>query len=238
MRRVIATLVALTAVSVVLAECSHSVSKNDVPMPEALNTRALVIIMDGPVAILSHDSLSNRDNIMVQADVVKQADIYAYFRRHYTGTASRSIIIKAAPTVKYGTVLIVMDAAVSAGLQEIGFAHRVRGGLDDQNPPAGFEKFVPLKVRTPTLERHGAVVDQHPIVVAVDRNDRIWIDRKRSSSSTLYPDMAKAVAFHAVSGYSKHISLIADADADWETIIKIMDAGSQAGDDDIGFVTQ
>jgi len=155
MRRVIATLVALTAVSVGLAECSHSVSKNDVPMPEALNTRALVITMDGPVAILSHDSLSNRDNIMVQADVVKQADIYAYFRRHYTGTASRSIIIKAAPTVKYGTVLIVMDAAVSAGLQEIGFAHRVRGGLDDQNPPAGFEKFVPLKVRTPTRAAWG-----------------------------------------------------------------------------------
>ena len=43
---------------------------------------------------------------------------------------------------------------------------------------------------------------------------------------------------HAAQGYLTHISLIADSAANYNTIIKILDAARQAGDDDVGFVTQ
>jgi len=43
------------------------------------------------------------------------------------------LIIKAAPTSKYGTVLTVMDAAKSAGFNQFGLANKVQGAPDTPN---------------------------------------------------------------------------------------------------------
>ena len=74
-------------------------------------------------------------------------------------------------------------------------------------------------------------------------NPHIWIyiDAKEVPSERLYDVMATTIAFHqkhANQGYNTHVSLLADQDASYNTIIKILDAARQAGDDDVGFVTQ
>ena len=64
------------------------------------------------------------------------------------------------------------------------------------------------------------------------------IDGVPCSSETLYARVAQAVASHTGRpGYSRHIALLADRDASYDAIIRILDAARQAQDDDVGFVT-
>ena len=105
--------------------------------------------------------------------------------------------------------------------------------------PPGFQKELPKKSDAPTKINQSQL--KHQIDVEVSANNRIFIDGKQTSEANLYGDLANAVKFHrehAAQGYLTHISLIADSAANYNTIIKILDAARQAGDDDVGFVTQ
>src|SRR5215469_15817458 len=90
--------------------------------------------------------------------------------------------------------------------------------------PPGFQKELPKKSNTP-----------NQINVEVSGNNRIFIDGRQTNEQRLYDDMAAAIKFHkdnANRGYTTHISLVADAGANYDTIIKILDAARQADDDD------
>lgn len=105
--------------------------------------------------------------------------------------------------------------------------------------PPGFQKELPKKNDQPQKIQQSQL--KHQITVEVNATNRIFIDGKVVPMSNLYPAMVDAVAFHkahAAQGFLTHISLIADAAASYNTIIKILDAARQAGDDDVGFVTQ
>ncbi|HXM18860.1 MAG TPA: biopolymer transporter ExbD [Candidatus Tumulicola sp.] len=105
--------------------------------------------------------------------------------------------------------------------------------------PPGFQKELPKKNDQPQKIQQSQL--KHQITVEVNATNRIFIDGKVVPISNLYPAMSDAVAFHkahAAQGFLTHISLIADAAASYNTIIKILDAARQAGDDDVGFVTQ
>jgi len=105
--------------------------------------------------------------------------------------------------------------------------------------PPGFQKELPKKNNAPQNITKQQL--QHQIQVEVSKDNRIYIDSKPVTLATLYPTMVSTVQFHtqhANQGYTTHISLLADADASYNTIIKVLDAARQAGDDDVGFVTQ
>jgi biopolymer transport protein ExbD len=105
--------------------------------------------------------------------------------------------------------------------------------------PPGFQKELPKKNDQPQKIQQSQL--KHQITVEVSATNRIFIDGKLVQISNLYPAMSDAVAFHkahAAQGFLTHVSLIADAAASYNTIIKILDAARQAGDDDVGFVTQ
>jgi biopolymer transport protein ExbD len=105
--------------------------------------------------------------------------------------------------------------------------------------PPGFQKELPKKNDQPQKIQQSQL--KHQITVEVSATNRIFIDGKLAAMSNLYPAMTDAIAFHkahAAQGFLTHISLIADAEASYNTIIKILDAARQAGDDDVGFVTQ
>jgi biopolymer transport protein ExbD len=105
--------------------------------------------------------------------------------------------------------------------------------------PPGFQKELPKKNDAPTKINLSQL--KHQIDVEVSANNRIFVDGRQSSEAKLYDDMAAAVKFHkehAAQGYLTHISLVADAAASYNTIIKILDAARAANDDDVGFVTQ
>jgi len=105
--------------------------------------------------------------------------------------------------------------------------------------PPGFQKELPKKSNAPTKININTL--KHQIEVQVSANNRVFIDGRPTSEARLYDDMANAVNFHrahAYQGYLMHIALVADANASYNTIIKILDAARQAGDDDVGLVTQ
>lgn len=105
--------------------------------------------------------------------------------------------------------------------------------------PPGFQKQLPKKNTSPQNITKSQL--QHQIEVEVTAKNKIYIDGKPIPSQNLYNAMATTIAYHAhheKQGFTTHVSLLADQDASYNTIIKILDAARQAGDDDVGFVTE
>ncbi|HLJ82848.1 MAG TPA: biopolymer transporter ExbD [Candidatus Eremiobacteraceae bacterium] len=104
--------------------------------------------------------------------------------------------------------------------------------------PPGFQKE--LAKHAPPTPPKANNIQTHPIDVEVNAHNVVYIDGRRTSEARLYNDMATAIAYHkahAAQGYLSHIALTADSAASYSTIIKILDAAREAGDDDVGFVT-
>ena len=105
--------------------------------------------------------------------------------------------------------------------------------------PPGFQKELPKKNNTPQKINQKQL--QHEIQVLVSAQNHIFVDGHPTSINDLYTAMNSAVAYHkahAAYGYTTHIGLTADQDASYNTILKVLDAARDAGDDDVGFVTQ
>lgn len=102
------------------------------PVPEAKNR--IKVTQSPLVMIISHNSKTNQDEVQVGADIIPKLELYDHMRAYYDqfGKAN-DIIIKAAPAVKYGTVLTVMDAAKAAGFTEFGLANKILGAPEGVN---------------------------------------------------------------------------------------------------------
>ena len=104
------------------------------PVPQAKNQ---LKVTDSPlVLIIGPKKGGGEDDIQVGADIIPRAEIYEYMKVYAKqfGTIN-DIIIKAAPTAKYGTVLTVMDAAKSAGFEQFGLANKVHEESTDTTKP-------------------------------------------------------------------------------------------------------
>jgi len=105
--------------------------------------------------------------------------------------------------------------------------------------PPGFQKQLPKKNNQPQNITQKEL--KHQIDVRVTAKNKIYIDGKLVPTENLYDSFVSTVNFHKTheaQGYTQHVSLIADQDANYNTIIKILDAARAAGDDDVGFVTE
>src|SRR5215469_9301691 len=82
------------------------------PVPEAKNR---LKVSPSPLVVIIHPN--------------DEVQIYDRFKAYYDqlNGSQNDIIIKAAPTAKYGTVLTVMDAAKGAGFNEFGLANHIQG---------------------------------------------------------------------------------------------------------------
>src|ERR1700680_294416 len=101
------------------------------PVPDAINK---LKVTNSPITIIiSHNPATNKDEIQVGAEIVPEADIYDRFRTYFDqfNRTQTDIIIKAAPTSHYGTVLRVMDAAKTAGFNQFGLANKIHGAADN-----------------------------------------------------------------------------------------------------------
>ena len=96
--------------------------------------------------------------------------------------------------------------------------------------PPGFQKALPC-----TCKVH-AMNTARPIAVTVSASGAVTIDSERVFASNIYDKMAAAVRDHTRQRYSTHISLTADTSAPYGSIIKVLDAAREAGDDDVGLV--
>jgi len=93
-------------------------------VPEAKNK---LKVTNSPLVLI----ISPKDEIQVGADIIPKAQIYAKMKDYALQFgAIQDIIIKAAPTSKYGTVLSVMAAAKEAGFTQFGLANKIQGAPD------------------------------------------------------------------------------------------------------------
>ncbi|MDQ6766402.1 MAG: biopolymer transporter ExbD [Candidatus Eremiobacteraeota bacterium] len=104
------------------------------PVPEAKNK--IKVTNSTIVMIISHNQKTNQDEIQVGADTIPKTELYNFMEGYYQQFGKQDdIIIKAAPAVKYGTVLTVMDAAKRAGFTQFGLANKIQGATQDVNNP-------------------------------------------------------------------------------------------------------
>jgi biopolymer transport protein ExbD len=98
--------------------------------------------------------------------------------------------------------------------------------------PPGFQKSFMKSARG------GPGPELAPIIVAISASSRVTIDGAYVPAAVLYAAMAHAVSSHGADPKhdSKHIEVIGSAAAPYDSILRVMDAGRQAGDDDVGLV--
>ncbi len=104
------------------------------PVPEAKNK--LKVTQSPIVMIISHNPKTKKDEIQIGADVIPLSQIDRKMKE-YAETFQRDhdIIIKAAPTAKYGTVLQVMASAKAAKFTQFGLANKVQGAPSNATQP-------------------------------------------------------------------------------------------------------
>ena len=91
------------------------------PVPEAKNK---LKVTNSPLVVI----ISPKDEIQVGAEIIPKPQIYDHMKIYAEQFgAINDIIIKAAPTSKYGTVLTVMAAAKEAGFTNFGLANKIQG---------------------------------------------------------------------------------------------------------------
>jgi biopolymer transport protein ExbD len=203
-------------------------STTAVDLPEANNRTPLK--RAHVTAIITRDAATRRDVISVNGDTVALPQLLTTFAADFQ-PSDPDLIVEAASNVKYGTVLTVLFTAYNAGFTQFGLANSVRGIATNEDQLMGFQKYLPAKHNA----AHSAAPDG-AIEIMVDKTDRVAIERKMLSKKQLYPSIAEVIDHRRLGRHSMHISLIADSDATWGAIIRILDAARQAGDDDIGFV--
>jgi biopolymer transport protein TolR len=101
--------------------------------------------------------------------------------------------------------------------------------------PPGFQKSFSRY----TPPKPGGAFAQ-PIRVDVARGPRTFVNGTLVSLAGLYPAIAAAVRRHQYdpAHYSAHIELFGSSDAPYDAIIKVLDAGRHAGDEDVGLIVQ
>lgn len=95
------------------------------PVPLAKNK---LKVQNSPLVVI----ISPKDEIQIGAENIPKTQVYSRFKAYFDqlNGSQNDIIIKAAPTSKYGTVLTVMDAAKTAGFTEFGLANKIIGAPD------------------------------------------------------------------------------------------------------------
>jgi len=98
--------------------------------------------------------------------------------------------------------------------------------------PPGFQKSIPQPGHA-TVDYHGI-----PIRIVVDDRSNVIVEGVRVAPNGIDAAISDAVRRHASNPatYSKHIELIGSSSASYQTIIDVLDAGRQAGDDDVGLI--
>jgi biopolymer transport protein TolR len=97
--------------------------------------------------------------------------------------------------------------------------------------PPGFEKSLPNR-GTATIT--DTKIKNKTIEVTVNAHGGIMVDDVRSSANGVYRALARAAAFRG----HLHVSLLADTNAPYGVIIRVLDAAKLAKLNDVGFVTQ
>ncbi|HLJ82847.1 MAG TPA: biopolymer transporter ExbD [Candidatus Eremiobacteraceae bacterium] len=99
------------------------------PVPLAFNKQK---VTNSPLVII----INPKDEVQVGAEVIAKADLPQRMKdlfAQFQYSSNDDLIIKAAPTAKYGTVLTLMADAKAAGFNKFGLANKIIGAPDTNN---------------------------------------------------------------------------------------------------------
>lgn len=169
--------------------------------------------------------------------LIPLSNVFEAMTTYYGDGSEKTIVVDASADSGYGTVLTVLDAARVAGFRTFSILNRTASDPIGQTPAHGFvESFERGQERH--LRTVGSASSLHSVQIEVTASNGVAVDGRSVSSGDIYEALASSIAYHRThKGFLTHIDVIADANASWGTIVTILDAGRQAGDDDIGFVT-
>lgn len=192
-------------------------------LPEAQNAKPLSRSRD--IVTIARDPATRLDMVWVDGNATALPDLAQTFRDKYQA-ANRSLIVEAARDVRFGSVLNVLAAATGAGFDSFGLAARGKTKTNSADSLVGFQENFKQSGKVPA------------IAILVAPTDRVWIGSRAIPDQKLYAGIAAAIDQFRRHGAAPHVSLAADSDASWGIVIRILDACRQAGDEDVGFVTQ
>jgi biopolymer transport protein TolR len=98
-------------------------------VPQAKNR---LKVNNSPLVVI----INPKDEVQVGAEVIPKAELPAKMKDlfyQFQVSSSGDLIIKAAPTAKYGTVLTLMADAKAAGFTKFGLANKIIGAPDNNN---------------------------------------------------------------------------------------------------------
>jgi biopolymer transport protein ExbD len=96
------------------------------PVPQAKNR---LKVNQSPLVVI----INPKDEVQVGAEVIPKPELLAKMKDlfyQFQISSQGDIIIKAAPTAKYGTVLTLMAKAKEAGFTKFGLANKIVGAPD------------------------------------------------------------------------------------------------------------
>jgi biopolymer transport protein TolR len=99
------------------------------PVPQVKNR---LKVNQSPLVVI----VNPHDEVQVGAEVIPKAELLAKMKDLYYQfqvSSQGDIIIKAAPTAKYGTVLTLMADAKAAGFTKFGLANKILGAPDSNS---------------------------------------------------------------------------------------------------------
>src|SRR5579863_6402763 len=99
------------------------------PVPLAFNKQK---VTNSPLVII----INPKDEVQVGAEVIAKTDLPQRMKdlfAQFQYSSNDDLIIKAAPTAKYGTVLTLMADAKAAGFNKFGLANKIIGSADNNN---------------------------------------------------------------------------------------------------------
>jgi len=116
-------LLVLLIIFIILASVTKEPKLPDAYNKDKVQPSQIVVIIDA------------KDNIQIGSNTVTVSQAHDAFQtlQQDTGYKFRSVIIKADPQAKYGTILQVMDAAKSTGLIDFGLANHIIGTPEGQS---------------------------------------------------------------------------------------------------------
>lgn len=99
------------------------------PVPQVKNR---LKVNQSPLVVI----VNPKDEVQVGAETIPKAELLAKMKDLYYQfqiSSQGDIIIKAAPTAKYGTVLTLMADAKAAGFTKFGLANKILGAPDSNS---------------------------------------------------------------------------------------------------------
>jgi biopolymer transport protein TolR len=99
------------------------------PVPQVKNK---LKVNQSPLVVI----ITPKDQVQVGAEYIPKAELLAKMKdlfAQFQVSSQGDIIIKAAPTAKYGTVLTLMADAKAAGFTKFGLANKILGAPDSNS---------------------------------------------------------------------------------------------------------